>query len=66
MIQETSYEFLTVKDVQNILHVKEAKAYQIIRILNNELKKDGYYVLPGRVNKEKFEERFVYNNISSF
>ena len=65
-METTTFEFLTVKDVQKILKVKEAKAYQIIRALNHELKNDGYYVLPGRVNKEKFEERFVYNNISNF
>ncbi|MCC2251773.1 ICEBs1 excisionase [Virgibacillus sp. AGTR] len=60
------YEFLTVKDVQEILKVKESKAYNIIRTLNKEMKADGYYVVPGKVNKRKFEERFVYDNVGIY
>ncbi|WP_144559672.1 ICEBs1 excisionase [Shouchella miscanthi] len=55
------YEFLTPKDIQKILKVKDTKAYAIIRELNKELKKDGYLVIQGKVNREKFEERFIYN-----
>ncbi|GAJ99564.1 hypothetical protein [Geomicrobium sp. JCM 19055] len=54
------YEFLTPDDIQKILKVKQAKAYEIIRILNAEMKQDGYMVIPGKVNKEKFEERYIY------
>ncbi|MBM0066746.1 ICEBs1 excisionase [Alkalicoccobacillus gibsonii] len=53
-------EFLTPKDVQEILHVKEAKAYEVIRQLNRELKQEGYMVIRGKVSKSKFEERYVY------
>lgn len=49
---------LTVKDVQNILQVSQAKAYEIIRSLNVELKEKGFYVLQGKINKDYFEERF--------
>ena len=49
---------LTVKDVQNILQVSQAKAYEIIRSLNVELREKGFYVLQGKINKDYFEQRF--------
>ena len=36
---------LSAKDVQKILQVSQAKAYEIIRSLNAELKEKGFYVL---------------------
>ena len=54
-------EFLTPEQVSEILQVKQAKAYEVIRHLNKELKQDGYMVVRGKVNREKFEERFYYN-----
>ena len=36
---------LIVKDVQNILQVSQAMAYEIIGSLNVELKEKGFYVL---------------------
>lgn len=49
---------LSAKDVQKILQVSQAKAYEIIRRLNAELKEKGFYVLQGKINKDYFEERF--------
>lgn len=49
---------LTVKDIQSILQVSQAKAYEIIRSLNVELKEKGFYVLQGKINKDYFEQRF--------
>ena len=43
---------LSAKDVQKILQVSQAKAYEIIRSLNAELKEKGFYVLQGKINKE--------------
>lgn len=56
-------EFLTPEDIQDILKVKLTKAYAIIRELNNEMKKDGYKVVQGKVNKRKFEERYIYKGV---
>lgn len=53
---------LDAKDVQNILKVSQAKSYEIIRVLNSELKEKGFFVLQGKVNKKYFEERFYGNN----
>ena len=46
---------LSAKDVQKILQVSQAKAYEIIRSLNMELKEKGFYVLQGKINKDYFE-----------
>lgn len=51
--------FYDVEDVQELLGVSRSKAYDIIRALNIELKKNGYIVaVAGRVPKKFFNERF--------
>lgn len=50
--------FYTVKDVMNILGVKEAKAYREIRKLNEELAAEGYITVAGKIPVKKFNERF--------
>ncbi|WP_394810743.1 MULTISPECIES: ICEBs1 excisionase [Bacillus] len=52
-----------MNDVQEILNVKRAKAYEIIRELNKELEEEGYTTLKGRVIKSKFESSYLYKNI---
>lgn len=54
-------DFLTAKDIQHILKVKQAKSYEIIRELNREMQKQGYKVIRGRVNKAIFEKAYFYN-----
>lgn len=50
--------YYTVKNVMECLKCSNTKAYQIMRELNEELKKKGYMTLRGRVPKKYFEERF--------
>lgn len=50
--------FITVAEIKKVLEVSESKAYRIVRTLNCELKKDGFLVLPGRVSRQYFNERF--------
>lgn len=54
-------QFYTVKDVMKILQVKEAKAYKIIRKLNEELEQRGYIVVSGKVPKRYFDEKVYIN-----
>ena len=54
-------QFYTVKDVMRILQVKEAKAYKIIRKLNEELEQRGYIVVSGKVSKRYFDEKVYIN-----
>ncbi|AKL75094.1 MULTISPECIES: ICEBs1 excisionase [Bacillus] len=55
-------QFLTAKDIQDILGVKQAKSYEIIRQLNAEMLREGYKVIRGRVNKQIFEKRYFYES----
>ncbi|MCY8486382.1 ICEBs1 excisionase [Bacillus atrophaeus] len=53
-------EFLTARDIQKILGVKQAKSYEIIRTLNAQMKQEGYMVIQGKVSRAKFEESYCY------
>ena len=41
-----------------IMNVKEGKAYEIIRKLNEELREKGFLTQRGRVNIKYFNERY--------
>ncbi len=57
-MSETS--FMTVDEVAEALRISKSYAYKLIRQLNNELKKEGYIVISGRINKNYFNERTCY------
>lgn len=50
--------FISVKEICKTLSISESKAYSIVRKLNKELSDKGYMVLPARVSRKYFEERF--------
>ena len=50
--------FLSAKDIMKTLGVSESKAYSVVRNLNKELTGKGYMVIPGKVSRKYFEERF--------
>lgn len=54
----TSENFITAKEIMSVLDVSQTKAYSIARKLNKELSDKGYMVIPGRVSRKYFEERF--------
>ena len=56
--------FLTAMEIANILGVSRSTGYKTVSILNNELKDKGFIIVPGRVSKKYFSERF-YDDISS-
>lgn len=51
-------KMLKAADVAEILQISESKSYQLIRQLNEELKKAGYFTVRGRVSAAYFEKRF--------
>lgn len=51
-------KYLGVDDVQELLHVKKGKAYEVIRTLNAELQKKGYLTIRGKVPEKYLLERF--------
>lgn len=50
--------FITVAEIKEVLDVSDSKAYRIVRALNEELKQKGFMVIPGRVSRQYFNERF--------
>ncbi len=58
MTEDRQGMFLFAKDVQEILGVSRNYAYVIIRELNEELAKQGYRVVAGRVPTKFFKEKF--------
>ncbi len=57
-MQETKeIQFYTVNDVMQMLGVKQTKAYEIIRKMNDELEEMGKLTINGKVNKKYFDEK---------
>lgn len=50
-------KFLTAKKVSEILDISETSAYRIVKKMNDELKKQGKIVIPGKISKRYFEEK---------
>lgn len=49
--------FLTASDVANYMGISVSTAYKIIRQLNNELKKEGYITIAGKISRIYFEKK---------
>ena len=49
--------FITAERVAKDFGVSRAKAYNMVRQLNEELKEQGYLTVPGRVSKQYYLER---------
>lgn len=52
--------FMDVNNVVEVLGVSNGKAYEIIRMLNEELKAQGYIVVQGKVNTKYFMKKLMY------
>lgn len=53
--------FLNVDDVAGYMDVSVPTAYKIIRRMNNDLQKQGYIVVAGKVSRAYFEKK-VYGS----
>ena len=49
--------YFTASELAEILGISVGHAYKIIRKLNDELQKDGYIVIAGKVPKRYVEKR---------
>lgn len=50
--------YFTVNDVIEILGVSRSKAYKVIREMNDQLAKEGYLTVAGKVPRNYFEKRW--------
>ena len=57
-------KILTAEQVADLCKVKVGKAYQIIRELNEELKKEGYITIRGRINKDYLLKRLGVEEVA--
>lgn len=55
---------LCAKDVEEMLGIKSALAYKLIRQVNDELAKAGYIVVAGKVPKAYWDTKFYGSNVS--
>ena len=49
---------LTAPDIAEMLGVSKAKAYELIRNLNDELRKSGYIIVAGKIPRAYWETKF--------
>ncbi len=50
-------KFMTAQDVANYMEISLSKAYQIIKLLNRELREQGYLTIAGKVSTVYFLEK---------
>ncbi len=53
---------LNAQETAEILGVCESKAYAIIRQMNEELARDGYLTVRGRIPVKYFKKRFYFDD----
>lgn len=51
-------QYLTAKEIAEIMGVSDGKAYAIIRDLNKELKEAGYLTVSGKVPVAFFKKKY--------
>ena len=51
-------QYITAKEISEMLGVSNSQAYSIIRELNTELKERGYLTIPGKVSRAFFFEKW--------
>lgn len=57
MLIENNNYFYDVNEVAQTLKVSKAKAYKVIKQLNDELKGQGYITVSGKISRRYFQER---------
>lgn len=53
--------FLTANDVATFMGISVPMAYKVIRRLNDDLKKQGYITISGKISRIYFEEK-IYSH----
>lgn len=54
--------FMTAEEVASCLGVSKAYAYKVIQKLNKELSREGYITLSGKVNRNYFMKKVLYED----
>lgn len=59
-VENMQNTFIKADEVADILGVSKSYAYKVIKTLNEQLKKQGYLTISGRVSKQYFLEKMCY------
>ena len=51
-------QYLTAAEVAEIVGVSLGKSYQLIRVMNAELKKEGYLTVSGKIPEAFFKKKY--------
>ena len=56
-MEENNKIYITANELAEMLGVSVGHAYKLIRKLNQELEKEGFLVIAGKVSRRYFEKR---------
>jgi len=63
-LKTTSKIYITAAECAEMLGVSIGYSYKILRLLNAELKKEGFITISGKIPKKYFEEKWYGMNES--
>ncbi len=49
--------FMTAQEVADLLGISKGLAYRMIKSMNDQLKKEGYLTISGKINRAYFNEK---------
>lgn len=55
--------FMDASEVKELLGISQSKAYQIIRLLNNELSAKGFLIVAGKVSRQYFQNHTKWTGV---
>ncbi len=64
--EEIMKQLLTVDEVMDLCRVKQAKAYKIMKEINEEMQEKGFIVIRGRVNSKRLFKKLGLNPDEDF
>lgn len=55
---QINVSYITANDIMKILGVGRSKAYEIVRVMNEELENAGYNIIKGKVPVRYFQKKY--------
>lgn len=55
---QINVSYITANDIMEILGVGRSKAYEIVRVMNEELENAGYNIIKGKVPVRYFQKKY--------
>lgn len=57
---QINVSYITANDIMEILGVGRSKAYEIVRVMNEELENAGYNIIKGESSGQVFPEKILW------